>query len=87
MSRQPSVHVDRKVMLGATPALQRRKDRRSMKTLTETESVATLGGGGPLTLGGILLGVFAATVTHAAKDIYDNWGEFKEAVADGWNNV
>jgi hypothetical protein len=34
-----------------------------------------------------LLGVFAATVTHAAKDIYDNWGEFKEAVADGWNNV
>jgi len=58
-----------------------------MKTLTETESVATLGGGGPVALGAILLSVVAATVTHAAKDIYDHWGEFKEAVADGWNHV
>jgi hypothetical protein len=58
-----------------------------MKTLTETESVATLGGGEPFTLSGIVLGIFAATVTYAAKDIYDHWGEFKEAIADGWNHV
>lgn len=58
-----------------------------MKTLTESEAVAVMGGGGPLTLAGLLLGILAATATHAAKDIYDHWGEFKDAVADGWNNV
>jgi hypothetical protein len=57
-----------------------------MKTLTETEAAAALGGG-PLSLAGFLLGILAATATHAAKDIYDHWGEFKDAVADGWNNV
>jgi|GEM_PF-2757739 len=57
-----------------------------MKTLTETEAIAAMGGS-PLSLAGFLLGILAATATHAAKDIYDHWGEFKDAVADGWNNV
>ncbi len=58
-----------------------------MKTLTETEAVATRGGTSLFTLAGLLYTVAGALATHAAKDIYDHWDEFKAAVADGWNHV
>jgi len=58
-----------------------------MKTLSQAESARVAGGGDPVTLGAALIvGLFSAGA-YIGKDIYDNWGEFKAAVADGWNNV
>lgn len=35
----------------------------------------------------ILTAAAVAAGGYVVKDIYDNWGAFKKAVADGWNAV
>ncbi|MBP7142040.1 MAG: hypothetical protein KBA71_09040 [Opitutaceae bacterium] len=56
-----------------------------MKMLTQEEATRVTGGE-PLTAGAaIVLALFGAAA-YIGKDIYQHWSEFKEAVADGWNN-
>ncbi len=58
---------------------------KTMKTLTQEEASRVIGGE-PLTAGAaIVLALFGAAA-YIGKDIYQHWGEFKEAVVDGWNN-
>jgi hypothetical protein len=56
-----------------------------MKTLTEAEA-SRVTGGEPLTAGAAIILALFGTAAYIGKDIYQHWGEFKEAVADGWNN-
>lgn len=58
----------------------------TMKTLTENEAAGVVGGE-PLTFGTALMIAAFGAAAYVAKDIYENWGAFKEAVADGWNNA
>jgi len=58
-----------------------------MKTMTASETVGVNGGIEPISAAGMFWTLAMGAVAYAAKDIYDNWGSFKEAVADGWNNV
>ncbi|MBE7536981.1 MAG: hypothetical protein HS122_01040 [Opitutaceae bacterium] len=57
-----------------------------MKTLTQEEA-SRVTGGEPFSLStAIAIAIFGAAA-YVGKDIYQHWGEFKDAVADGWNNV
>ncbi len=57
-----------------------------MKTLTQDEA-AEVTGGEPFTFGTAVMVALFGAAAYVAKDIYENWGDFKAAVADGWNNV
>jgi len=58
-----------------------------MKTMTASETVGVSGGVEPISMMGLLLGTALTVAGFLAKDIHEHWGEFKDAVADGWNNV
>jgi hypothetical protein len=59
----------------------------SMKTMTHHEAAAIQGGVEPISTTAILVSLAIASVAYVSKSIFDNWGDFKDAVADGWNNV
>lgn len=52
-------------------------------SLAETEGIT---GGEPISFGTALMLALFSGAAYIGKDIYDNWGEFKDAVADGWKN-
>lgn len=58
-----------------------------MKTMTQQEAASIQGGVEPISGTAILISVAIASFGYVAKNVYDNWGQFKDAVADGWNNV
>ena len=58
-----------------------------MKTMTAGETVGVSGGVEPISATAVFLGAALTVAGFLAKDIHDHWGEFKDAVADGWNNV
>lgn len=74
-------HVDNERSGG--PAIPKKGTK--MTALSKEESVKTVGGE-PISFGTALLLAGFSAAAYVGKDIYDNWSEFKAAVADGWNN-